>query len=402
MEKQARRIQAREGAVLRRPVLPGHREHFPLAHVRTGPPSPVPVLVLPGGPGLASVVPYQSFRRLAAREDLDVLMVEHRGVGLSRHTETGAPLPREAVTIEQAADDLAAVLDEHRVDTAVIAGSSYGSYLAQALAVRHPARVAALILDSPKLSVAGDLSAQRAHRRRLFWEGATAETARAAELVRRLAAAGEPMRTLSHNVQVTYEFAGATAVERALQARIEGRGKRLWDSIARLGGGELEGQGIPYFMEPDAVAGISFGQLGYGLPPDGGPLDPQLTFTEVATRQPGYGGEPFDFPAEVPDYRWPTVVVSGNRDLRTPRPIAEQIVALAPAGVLVRLRDTGHSALDTHQLALLQIIRATAAGNQSRLPAVADRIAALPRKGASGRLGPILGLEIRATTRPLR
>lgn len=37
-------------------------------------------------------------------------------------------------------------------------------------------------------------------------------------------------------------------------------------------------------MEPDLVAGIAYGQLGYGLPVERGPLDPQLTFAGTRTR----------------------------------------------------------------------------------------------------------------------
>lgn len=402
MEKRARRIVDQQGGTILRPLHPESAESFDLAYVRTGPRTKLPTLVLPGGPGLASVVPYRSFRKLAARRNLDLLMVEHRGVGLSGRTEDGAALPRESVTIELAADDVIAVLDDVGAEKAVIVGSSYGSYLAQAVAVRHPDRVEALVLDSAMLSVKGDLAAVRAHRRSVLWEGDSPASGRVAELVRHLADAGEPMRALGQVVQVAYEFAGPEILERLLRARLRGRLGRLWNALTRLGTGELEGAGTPFYMEPDPVAGIAYGQLGYGLPPDGGPLDPQLTFAEAAVRQPDYTGEPLDLPAEVPNYRWPTVVVSGDRDLRTPRPIAEQIVELAPQGVLVPLANSGHSALDTHQLALLDVIQATLHRESTRLPERAHRIAALPRKGASRLVGTALALAVRVTTRPPR
>ena len=112
MEKRARRIVDQQGGTILRPLHPESAESFDLAYVRTGPRTKLPTLVLPGGPGLASVVPYRSFRKLAARRNLDLLMVEHRGVGLSGRTEDGAALPRESVTIELAADDVIAVLDD--------------------------------------------------------------------------------------------------------------------------------------------------------------------------------------------------------------------------------------------------------------------------------------------------
>lgn len=401
MERQARRVLAREGATIPRPAFPGSGPSFSLAYVRTGPRTELPTVVLPGGPGLASIVPYRSFRARGARRNLDLIMVEHRGVGMSGRTGDGAALPSGAVTIELAADDVAAVLDEVGARKAVVVGSSYGSYLAQAVAVLHPDRVAALVLDSPMLSVTADLATTRAHRRRLLWEGDCPATVGIATSVNRLAMAGEPMDALSNVVQVTYEFAGPEILERLLRARLEGRLGWLWDRLGHLGAAEIEGPGVPFFMEPGPVSGIAYRQLGYGLPPDGGPLDPQLTFAEAARRQPAYAGEPFDLVAEVPRYPGPTVVVSGDRDLRTPRPIAERIVELARHGVLVPLPASGHSALDTHQLALLHVIHATVKNRTDRLPGLADRLAALPRRGISTVVGNALTLAVRATTRAL-
>ena len=100
---------------------------------------------------MASIGHYQGLRRRAAAAGLDVIMVEHRGVGMSRHDDTGADLPPEALTIEQVVDDIAAVLDDAAVEQAVVYGTSYGSYLAAGVGVRHPGRVAAMVLDSPLL-----------------------------------------------------------------------------------------------------------------------------------------------------------------------------------------------------------------------------------------------------------
>ena len=135
-----------------------------------------PLVVIPGGPGAASVALYRGFRRRAAAEGLDVIMVEHRGVGLSRHDDRGADLPPEALTIDQVVDDVAAVLDDAGVDKAVIYGTSYGTYLAAGFGVRHPHRVHAMVLDSPVLS-AQDIDAVREAARRLLWNGDDPETA---------------------------------------------------------------------------------------------------------------------------------------------------------------------------------------------------------------------------------
>ena len=71
-----------------------------LRYVRKGPVTDEPVLVIPGGPGLASVLPYAGLRARAARLGTDVLMVEHRGVGLSRRDTTGHDLLPEDLTVD--------------------------------------------------------------------------------------------------------------------------------------------------------------------------------------------------------------------------------------------------------------------------------------------------------------
>lgn len=90
------------------------------------------------------------------------------------------------------------------------------------------------------------------------------------------------------------------------------------------------------------------------------------------------------------------MVVPGDRDLRTPRPIAEEITALLPDGVLVPLRDLVHSALDTHGLAALHVAHAIGAGGHRKLPDLADRIGALPRVGASRMIGPMIRARLAA------
>ena len=107
---------------IRRPVSPGSAEEFDLYYVRTGRKSAHPLVILPGGPGVASMRVYQGLRRRFAAAGLDVIMIEHRGVGMSRHDDSGADLPPEAFTVDQVVDDVAAVLDDAHVDSAVIYG----------------------------------------------------------------------------------------------------------------------------------------------------------------------------------------------------------------------------------------------------------------------------------------
>ena len=147
-------------------------EQFDLYYVRTGRKSAHPLVVIPGGPGAASIALYRGLRRRAAAAGLDVIMVEHRGVGMSRHDDAGANLPPKALTIEQVVDDVAAVLDDAHVEKAIIFGTSYGTYIAAGVGVRHPQRVAAMILDSPVLS-AGDIDVVRVAIRGVLWDGTT-------------------------------------------------------------------------------------------------------------------------------------------------------------------------------------------------------------------------------------
>lgn len=380
---------SRGGGVVHRPA---GRGLLPVHYVRTGPGSAgtPPIVLVPGGPGIASVLPYRGLRRRAAARGLDVVMMEHRGVGLSRRDDGGTDIAVEHVTVQDAADDLAAVLDDAGIGRAVVLGSSYGSYLAQAFGVRHPGRVAGMVLDSPILSVAEDLPTVRAHLRRLLWDGAEPDTARCAAMLRGLVAEGTvAAEETGRVVPVVYEFGGSALLERLLSALARGRGLRSWRLIAGLGAEDV-GPGTPMVYEPDLVRGIAFGQLGYGLPPDGLPLDPQTASVDAARHAPAYGGEPFDLPAEITRFRWPTAVVSGDRDVRTPPPIARRLAALVPDGCVVPIPGMGHSALDTHPIAALNIAAVLARGQHRHLPALAPRIAAFPRRGASRLIGPVL------------
>lgn len=385
----ARHLVARGGStasVVHRPVHPGGAGSFPLTWLRDTPPHArrgLPVLVIPGGPGLASAVPYRRWRSRAAALGIDAILVEHRGVGLSRLDDAGRDLPRSAVTVEAVVDDLAAVLDDAGVERAVVDGASYGSYLAQAFAARHPERVAALVLDSPVLSVEDDLAAVRAHRRRLLWDGEEPSTARAAAVVRELGARAttqELMTELTAVVALVHEFAGPEVLHRLVVARGRGRLRWLWSRLASLGASEASDSVQRFVNEPDLVAGIAYGQLGFGLPPDGGPLDPQLIHAEAAMSRPLFAEEPFDLVAALRRAEVPVVVISGDRDLTTPRPIAERVVALARNGLLVPLPDTGHSALEVHPEASLHVARAVAASDLDRLRDPAA-LARLPRRG---------------------
>ena len=63
------------------------------------------------------------------------------GWAWSRYYDAGADPPPPALTIKQVVDDLVAVLDDAHVEKAVLYGTSYGTYIAAGVGVRHPQRV---------------------------------------------------------------------------------------------------------------------------------------------------------------------------------------------------------------------------------------------------------------------
>ena len=358
---------------VRRPILSGGDE-FDLFYVRTGN-SAHPLVIIPGGPGAASIARYRGVRRRAQAAGLDVLMVEHRGVGMSRHDDAGADLPLEALTIEAAVDDIAAVLDDMDVESAVIYGASYGTYLASGLGVRHPGRVRAMILDSPLLS-ADDIDLVREATRRVLWDGDEPETAELAVKVRDLVGKGVLTPAAAQLAVGLYGLAGPDVLGRQLDLLLAGR-DWLWGGIAQAARLFFERK-TPYQHEPDLVGRIGYRELNYGAVPDGGPLDPAVTFREFATGEVDFVEEPFDLIEAMPSFTWPTVVISGGRDLTTPPAVAQRVAALIPDSVLVDLPTAGHSVLDTRERSALEIVKAVYAGRANELPMRSAELDAAP------------------------
>lgn len=365
---------------VRRPVIPGGAAEFDLYYVRTGRKSKHPLVIIPGGPGAASIALYRGLRRRAAVEGLDVIMVEHRGVGMSRHDDSGADLPSEALTIEQVVDDVAAVLDDAQVASAVIYGTSYGTYIAAGLGVRHPGRVHAMILDSPLLT-GDDFELVRETLRSVLWQGRDPDTTDLADKIRRLVDDGVMTPTAAQLAAAVYEFGGPSLLNRQLDLLLGGR-RLLWTAMDRVGH-QVVGRKAPYRNETDLVGRIGFRELNYAGTPDGLPLDPAVAMRESATGDaPAFEAEPFDLVAEMPKFTWPTVVISGGRDLTTPATVAERIAKLVPGAVLVRLPTTGHSALDTKERAALRIATVVSAGRTDTLEAQATALDAVPTRPA--------------------
>ncbi|GAA2103949.1 alpha/beta fold hydrolase [Brevibacterium salitolerans] len=420
---------------------------FSLAYVRTRPEAPVPgrppVVIVPGGPGLASAVPYTALRAQAAQRGLDVLMVEHRGVGLSRRMPDGEDLPLESMRITAVVDDLRAVLEAEGIGRALVVGSSYGTYVAQAFAHAHPELTAGLVLDSPMLK-AGN-GAEEEWATALLYDGTAGddEHRRLAHKVRDLAAEaygsekpGE-LAALGRAVRIVYEFGGPEVLDAFLNQRKVGASRLVRRLLAAMGGGDT-GTPVPYYMEFDRTGEIAFRELDYGGTgrrpgtaavgaeaegteatrtaagdgPASGTESVALAgprrlfarsedFAEVARQFSPFAGEPVDLEAVLPRMRIPVTVLSGDRDLRTPRPVAERITALVPEGVLVAVPDHGHSALDTHHAALLETLVAGADGKPGEIGTAEPgepcrrRLHCLGSGGGpSAAVGPIIALTL--------
>jgi proline iminopeptidase len=355
---------------VRRPLWPGSTEEFDLYYVRTGRKSAHPLVIIPGGPGVASLRLYQGLRRRAAAAGFDVIMIEHRGVGMSRHDDSGADLPPQALTVNQVVDDVAAVLDDAHVDSAVIYGTSYGTYIAAGVGVRHPGRVRAMILDSPVLSH-DDIADARDALRGLLLKGDNPETAALVPKVRRLVDAGVMTASAGQVAAAVYGFGGAPLLDRQLDLLLDGR-ILLWRSLFRFT--SMFAHKAPYRYEIDLVSRIAFRELDYAAEPDGLPLDPAAAIRETLTETVAYEAEPYDLVAEMPKFGWPTVVISGGRDLVTPPAVAERIASLVPNAVLLTLSTMAHSALDFREPASLAVAGAVWRGE---LDGLADQSAAL-------------------------
>jgi proline iminopeptidase len=379
MNSKRRRAQEKLAALpgvrpVRRPVSPDCTEEFDLYYVRTGRKSAHPLVIIPGGPGVASVQMYKGLRRRAAAAGLDVIMIEHRGVGMSRHDDSGADLPPEAITVNQVVDDVAAVLDDAHVNSAVIYGVSYGTYIAAGVGVRHPGRVHAMVLDSPLLS-RHDIVIVRRAIRRLLLRGDSPETAELAPKMRKLVDTGVMTAAATEVVATIYGYGGAALLERQLDLLLHGR-KVLWWALSRF----ATLSNLPYRYEEDLVSRIAFRELDYAAQPDGLPLDPAVAERESRTQTATFEDEPYDLVAELPNFGWPTAVVSGGRDLITPPAVAERVASLLPNAVLLKLPNMAHSVLDFREPTALAIARAMFRGKFDGLAARAAAFDAFPAR----------------------
>ncbi|HEY8641635.1 MAG TPA: alpha/beta hydrolase [Candidatus Dormibacteraeota bacterium] len=112
-----------------------------------------PPLLLVMGLGAQMITWPEPFCRLLADRGFYVIRYDNRDVGLSsRLDHLGVPDPMQvfaravppAYTIDDMADDAAAVLDALGISAAHVVGGSMGGFIVQSLAVRHPEKVLSL------------------------------------------------------------------------------------------------------------------------------------------------------------------------------------------------------------------------------------------------------------------
>ena len=112
-------------------------------------PEDAPVLVLNNGIIMNAATSWAFQTRTLARH-YRVLQYDCRGQGQSDH-------PAGPYTMELHADDLAALLDALGIGQAHIAGISYGGEVAQAFALKYPAKTRSLLLMDTVSEVPADL-----------------------------------------------------------------------------------------------------------------------------------------------------------------------------------------------------------------------------------------------------
>lgn len=114
---------------------------------------------------LLHAFPLNATMWLSQRETLGasyrVLTPDQRGFG-------GTQLGHDDPSLDEVADDVAAMLDAKKIDRAVIGGLSMGGYVAMAFWRRHPDRVSALVLADTKLGA--DTAEGAANRERIAAE----------------------------------------------------------------------------------------------------------------------------------------------------------------------------------------------------------------------------------------
>jgi pimeloyl-ACP methyl ester carboxylesterase len=116
------------------------RGDLKLYYAERGDPSGPPVVLLHG-----LTMSSRTMERLAGSlPDHRVLLLDLHG-----HGKSTTPRRPDRYLVSEFADDVVALLDHLGIDEAVVGGLSLGANVAYEVALRHPARVRALVLEMP-------------------------------------------------------------------------------------------------------------------------------------------------------------------------------------------------------------------------------------------------------------
>ena len=352
------------------------------------------VLGLPGGPGDSGRAYFA--RRLArfaaVRRTHDLVFIDPRGTGASGALDCGDALTcaeqlgpaRALYTSRGIADDVDVVRAALGVQALKLYGISYGTWLAQTYARRHPSRVSALVLDAPvSVSSQDDVfrtklyaalrRATRAICRSGACRGITRDAYRDVAAVMRTLARRPPGDSRGRLDVATAAMAlGALDVNPPLRAELPAAmaAARAGDAVplARLvEAGTLAPLEAPSFTSGSANLVTQCEELGMpwaraapidqrmpqarrrlaALPasafaPVGRDVALQASLAPACERWPARPEDPL---LRGPLPAVPTLVLSGDADLRTPAGDAEEVVRSSPGAVLLRLRNAGHGGL---------------------------------------------------------
>lgn len=114
-----------------------------LAATPEGPRARPPLLVLHGGPGFDHWGLRSYFDRFA--DIAQVVYLDHRGNGRSRGGNGADPTHWR---LDQWGDDIAAFCDALGLERPIVVGQSFGGFVAQAYAIRHPGHARGLVFSS--------------------------------------------------------------------------------------------------------------------------------------------------------------------------------------------------------------------------------------------------------------
>lgn len=264
------------------------------------------LLVLPGGPGFDHGYLRPGLVELAA--DAQVVFVDLRGQGRSR------PAPAESCSLEQMADDVAALCRALGVERPVIFGHSAGGFVALHLALRHPGLPSGLILchTTPTLAPLPD-----PHPPVGLTERAGAE---AAAVAARL-------------------FAGDFSPETG-----EAFARLVFPHYAAPGHEHIPGR-LMALSSLNTDIGAHF-------------------FTELACR--------YDLRPRLAEIAVPTLVIVGRHDWVCPPAGGRAIADAIPATELIELTDAGHFGFSETPQPFLAAVRAHLARIRTRDPAAPD------------------------------